>query len=519
MSDTATADLPHRVEWDGRQLQMHAAPAAAVDVYIDDILYACLQADGAGRIALDLPHSPSGRSAMALHLRAGPVTSRAVGLHIGQPGLSAAPAIREPRSPPDAELIDARTARRELAHDVAIVVPVYNAPEAVRACLDSVLEHTVGPARLIVIDDASPDPAIAPLLEAYRHRAGVTILRNATNLGFTATANRGITEAGRADVVLLNADAEVAAHWLCGLRRACYTRSDTASATAVSDNAGAFSVPELECENPFPEGWQFVDAARALWQSAGTAYPELPTGNGFCLYLRRSALDAVGLLDAEAFPQGYGEENDWCQRAEAAGWRHVIAGNVLVRHARSQSFGHERRRLLGEAGMRVLRERWPHYEAAVGMTLFSPARRALDWRVRRRYAEPARARPRVLWLDVDPVDIDGWESWRWTSADDGAQLDLRHDGTWRRLETGGGAGDAVAFAAGLRERADYLGRVLQCYAIDTIVLPDQSRAPYPDFLLIARNLAIPALIGSGDDWFQRLERVRSVLRAFADPPA
>ena len=110
------------------------------------------------------------------------------------------------------------------APDVAIVVPIYGAPDAVERCLDSVIEHTTGRARLIVIDDASPDDAMAPLLARYATRANVTLLRNVTNRGFTATANRGMAEAGRADVVLLNADTKVGPNWLVGFASRCVLR-------------------------------------------------------------------------------------------------------------------------------------------------------------------------------------------------------------------------------------------------------------------------------------------------------
>ena len=73
------------------------------------------------------------------------------------------------------------------------------------------LKHTTGPARLVLIDDASPDPAIAPLLARYASRAGIAVLRNERNRGFTATANRGIAEAGRADHLSLWAGQGVAA--------------------------------------------------------------------------------------------------------------------------------------------------------------------------------------------------------------------------------------------------------------------------------------------------------------------
>ena len=298
--------------------------------------------------------------------------------------------------------------------EVAIVVPVYGAPAFVERCLDAVFAHTTGRARLIVIDDASPDAGIAPLLARHATRANVTVLRNERNRGFTATANRGIAEAGRADVVLLNADTEVGPNWLTGLRRAAAGAGDVATVTAVSDNAGAFSVPELERENAMPACWTLDDTARALWHGAGHAYPALPTGNGFCMYIRRAVLDAVGTLDEGAFPQGYGEENDFCQRASARGLRHLIAGNVYVHHARSASFGHERRAQLGAAGMAVLRERWPSYEADVAATLHSFERRVLDWRVRRIYATAEASAPglRVLAMERDaPFDERGlWDS-------------------------------------------------------------------------------------------------------------
>ena len=46
---------------------------------------------------------------------------------------------------------------------------------------------------------------------------------------------------------------------------------------------------------------------------------DIPTGVGFCMYIRRSCLDEVGLFDAERFGRGYGEENDFCRRAAATG--------------------------------------------------------------------------------------------------------------------------------------------------------------------------------------------------------
>ncbi len=405
------------VDWDGRELVLRAQPGTphlALD--LDGVWFDTVDCDADGVARCAFAFAPNGSAGFELLPRTArdgaPLASAALSLRPGHAGFAAMPPA-------------AATHRRAVAGgarplpfgvdaaagEVAIVVPVFNAPELVARCVDSLLAHTCGKARLILIDDASSDPAIAPLLERHARRPGVTVLRNAHNLGFTATANRGIAAAGQADVVLLNADTQVGANWLQGLRRAVRSQECIATATAVSDNAGAFSVPELEQANTWPAAWSFDVAARALWQQAGLAYPQLPTGNGFCMYIRRQVVDAVGLLDAAAFPQGYGEENDFCQRAAQHGWQHVIAGNVYVGHARSASFGSERRKTLGQAGMAVLRERWPQYEAEVGRTLFSFERRVLDWRVRRAYAREGAIKPRLLWVGAGAPDWPDAEVW------------------------------------------------------------------------------------------------------------
>jgi len=378
--------------WDGRRLSWNversmphsdAAPRA-LELCIDGVRFAPV--DGT-QSQFDFAASPSGNARIDFSLRG--ADGVAIGLpwrvlH-GQPATAGVdqwqgdyPALRSfARS-----AVPARTNAR-----ISIVVPIYNSPQCVQRCIESVLRWTQGAAQLILIDDASSDPAIGVLLARYAHAPNIVLRRNDENLGYTRSTNLGIELAGRDDVVLLNSDTEVGPRWLDALCAAAYGDDALGTVTAVSDNAGAFTVPELEQYCPIPSRWTLVQAQRALLQHAGGALPELPTGNGFCMYVKRALFDRVGVLDAQAFPSGYGEENDLCQRAEHAGFRHAIAGNVLVRHARSASFGHERRAALGAQGMAVLRTRYPDYEAKVGATLFSFARRVLDYRVRRLYAD------------------------------------------------------------------------------------------------------------------------------------
>lgn len=218
---------------------------------------------------------------------------------------------------------------------VTIVVPIFNAADALAQCL-AALRATLPPgANVILIDDASTEPGIGRVLAT---RPGAWHLhRHDKNRGFVATANHGLRLAAADDVVLLNADTIPAGDWLGRLRTCIASDARIASATPFTNNGEIASLPEF-CRNnpvpPDPELW-----ARACVEAGSPAYPDLPTAVGFCMYLRRAAIEAIGSFDESAFGRGYGEENDWSMRAAGAGWRNVLCDDAFVAHAGNRSFG------------------------------------------------------------------------------------------------------------------------------------------------------------------------------------
>ena len=58
---------------------------------------------------------------------------------------------------------------------------------------------------------------------------------------------------------------------------------------------------------------------------------------GFCLLIGREVIDAIGLLD-EQFGIGWFDDDDYCLRAIAAGFRAVIAGDAFVHHYGGRTF-------------------------------------------------------------------------------------------------------------------------------------------------------------------------------------
>jgi hypothetical protein len=134
-----------------------------------------------------------------------------------------------------AQFLEAVRRLSEPREPVTIVVPIYNALDHMRACIESVLKHTRGPYRLILIDDASSDPDIRPYLKNLCQNPSIEIVLVDKNGGYTRTANRGLQLAGRSDVVLLNSDTIATPRWLENLRFAAYSDARTGTATPLSN--------------------------------------------------------------------------------------------------------------------------------------------------------------------------------------------------------------------------------------------------------------------------------------------
>lgn len=211
---------------------------------------------------------------------------------------------------------------------VDVVVPVYRGCEQTLACLASVLETVPSGARIWVVDDASPEPELVAAVRALAACGRVRLIRHRENRGFPAAANAGLRAAGRRDAVLLNSDTLVPPGWLERLREAAYSAPDVGSVTPLSNDATLASYPAPGSPAPDLAGTHALD--RLARRANAGIVADVPTGVGYCLYVRRDCLDQVGLLSELPFAQGYGEENDWCLRASALGWRHVVAAGVFV---------------------------------------------------------------------------------------------------------------------------------------------------------------------------------------------
>ena len=256
---------------------------------------------------------------------------------------------------------------------VTILLPVYQAFELLPEVLDRIARHTDLPWRLLLIEDASPDPQIRPFLRAWATgRANVVLLENDTNLGFIGTVNRGFAAwtamdaAARADpVVLLNSDAFLPAGWAGRLLAPIWANPAVASVTPMSNDAELMSVPVICARSDLGAG--AGDAIDAVARGLGPGLadlPEAPTGVGFCMALNPVFLAQVPQFDP-AFGRGYGEEVDWCQKIRALGGRHICQPQLFVEHRGGASFGSVAKQALLRQNGAIVSARHPRFDADV----------------------------------------------------------------------------------------------------------------------------------------------------------
>lgn len=247
---------------------------------------------------------------------------------------------------------------------IDVIVPVYDGLDETIRCIQSVLDNkNLQPFNLLVVDDCSPNPDIKSYLQDLSAKGVIELLVNEVNLGFVGTVNRGMSLHPDRDVLLLNSDTVVANDWLDRIMQHADFDPCIATITPFSNNAEICSFPRYCQPNQIFDGMS-VDDLDSVFSRLPMRQIDVPTGVGFCMYIRREAINEVGIFDQETFGRGYGEENDFCMRAAAMGWRNVTCSNVFVFHDGGVSFSTEKAARVQHA-MEVLNKKYPSYHRLV----------------------------------------------------------------------------------------------------------------------------------------------------------
>jgi O-antigen biosynthesis protein len=244
-----------------------------------------------------------------------------------------------------------------------VIVPVYADFEATKACIDSLLRQPLASMRfrIIVVNDASPDARICAYLVRVAQEHRIRLLTNERNLGFVGSVNRAMIEVADGDIVVLNADTIVPYRFIERLAASARSAPDIGTVTPLSNNGEFTSFPIPNRQNPLPTYQEIATIDRVAAEVNAGRIVDIPNGIGFCLYVTRACLNAVGFLSND-YHRGYLEDVDFCLRARELGFRNVCAPAVYVGHAGSRSFGAEKRSLVVR-NLVIAERRFPQYRA------------------------------------------------------------------------------------------------------------------------------------------------------------
>ncbi len=212
---------------------------------------------------------------------------------------------------------------------VSIVIPTLNGLEYTKSCIDSIRRCTLHPYELIMVDNGSSDGTV----DFLKAQNDVKLIVNEENKGYPSGCNQGIEASAAPYVLLMNNDVVVTEWWLHRMFTGFFTHSEVGLVGPRSGDSAGYQqvVPGYETLEGLEE------FAAKLRLKAVRQFREVDFLSGFCLLIDRRVIDKIGLLD-ERFGVGNYEDQDFCRRANAAGFKALVANEVFVHHFGSRAF-------------------------------------------------------------------------------------------------------------------------------------------------------------------------------------
>jgi GT2 family glycosyltransferase/glycosyltransferase involved in cell wall biosynthesis len=214
---------------------------------------------------------------------------------------------------------------------VSIILVTYNQFEYTKKCLESIKKHTGFIYEIILVDNASADDTVK---QVKTHYPEIRVIENETNLGFPAAVNQGITASLGDYALILNNDTIVTAGWLEGLLEAAEEDESVGLTGPVSNSVSGVQIDREAAYSTIEEMHKYAAAVRGKNRNERFAFPRIAF---LCALIKRKVVNAIGGLD-ERFSPGNFEDDDFCLRAQLAGFKTVINKGVFIHHFGSKSF-------------------------------------------------------------------------------------------------------------------------------------------------------------------------------------
>lgn len=200
--------------------------------------------------------------------------------------------------------------------EVDVIIPVYNAPEITRKCIDSLYAHLGDRVREVHIHDNASDLLTARMLDGLKHPR-LRVYHAPTNTGFGDAVNQAFTRSQAPFILVLNSDTETRDDFLSPLQQAM-----------------RIAAPRLAAINPAGNTFNAYDLSRYMRRNGCVVTHNL---SGYAFLIRREAFEQVGGF-CSAFNPGFFEDTDLSRRLINKGWWMGVHPDAKLYHEIHGSF-------------------------------------------------------------------------------------------------------------------------------------------------------------------------------------
>lgn len=218
--------------------------------------------------------------------------------------------------------------------EASIVIPVYNQLEATQITINSIYENTDVEFELVIVDNNSSEHVKKYLNNLTSVKQNVKIIYNSENLGFPKAVNQGIEIAEGKYIVIANNDIIVNAGWLKRFIDVALSGSQIGIVSGISNSVSGMQIDANANYQSIEEMKQYADKIRKQNQNKISEFPRVAF---LCTLIKKELVEKIGGLD-ERFSPGNYEDDDYCLRAQIAGYKTIIAKDVFIHHFGSKSF-------------------------------------------------------------------------------------------------------------------------------------------------------------------------------------
>ena len=225
-----------------------------------------------------------------------------------------------------------------VASSVDVIIPVYNAPELTRRCIDSAVTVLGQSIRTIYIQDDASDTETCAMLDHLCYQQ-LHVHHAPENQGFGKSVNDAVARSDADLVLVLNSDTEIQENFMPLL---CEAFAADPELAVISPTQDSFSGSKLEC-----------------YQRQSGGYVATYRFQGYAFLIRRNLFVTIGGFDAQ-FGRGYFEDTDLGRRLVQRGWRMGVHPDACIHHTGGASFGRGRSyRLLAKRNRSLYLSRYP----------------------------------------------------------------------------------------------------------------------------------------------------------------